>query len=97
MLRAKQDLHERSGNNGQTTGSLGFRAARLCDDLVVFSMRSNPEPVDAAFDFSCKGPVMRAHAYRPDVADFLEMERGMPRIRFQNFVVLVGEGADIGR
>ena len=60
-------------------------------------MRSEPDPVNAAFDVSCKGPIMSAHAYRPEIADLLEMERGMPGIQFQKFVVLVGEGADIGR
>ena len=60
-------------------------------------MCSDPEPVEAAFDFGCKSPIMSTYAYRPDVAKLLEMEGGMPRIRFQKFVVLVGEGADIGR
>ena len=60
-------------------------------------MRSDPDPVNTAFDVSCKGPIMSAHAYRPEIANLLEMERGMPGIRFQKFVVLVGEGADIGR
>ena len=60
-------------------------------------MRPDPDPVNTAFDVSCKGPIMSAHAYRPEIADLLEMERGMPGIRFQKFVVLVGEGADIGR
>ena len=60
-------------------------------------MRSDPDPVNTAFDVSCKGPIMSAHAYRPEITDLLEMERGMPGIRFQKFVVLVGEGADIGR
>lgn len=60
-------------------------------------MRAYPDPVDTAFDVSCKGPIMSAHAYRPEIADLLEMERGMPEIRFQKFVVLVGESTDIGR
>ena len=71
--------------------------ARLCDDPIVFGMRSDPEPADTAFDFSCKGSMMSAHAYRPEIANLLEMERGMPGIRFEKFVVLVGESADIGR
>ena len=60
-------------------------------------MRSDPDPVNTAFDVSCKGPIMSAHAYRPDIADLLEMERGMSGIRFQNFVILLSEGADIRR
>jgi hypothetical protein len=40
---------------------------------------------------------MSAHAYRPEITDLLEMERGMPGIRFEKFVVLVGKSADIGR
>ena len=40
---------------------------------------------------------MSAHAYRPEIADLLEMERGMPGIRFQKFVVFVSKDADIGR
>jgi hypothetical protein len=60
-------------------------------------MGSDPESVNPAFDFSCKGPIMSAHAYRPEFVDPFEMERGMPGIRFQKFVVLVGKVADIGR
>jgi hypothetical protein len=40
---------------------------------------------------------MSAHAYRPKITDLLEMERGMQGIRFQELVILVREGADIGR
>ena len=53
---------------------------RLCDDLVIFGMGSDPEPVKPAFDFSCKRPIMSANAYRPEFVDPLEMERGMPGI-----------------
>jgi len=60
-------------------------------------MCSDPEPVNTVFDFSCKGSIMSAHAYRPEIADLLEMERGMPGIRFQKFVVFVSKDADIGR
>ena len=60
-------------------------------------MCSDPEPVNTAFDFSCKGPIMSAHAYRPEITNHLEMGRGMPGIQFEKFVVLVGESADIGR
>ena len=76
---------------------MSLSIARLCDDLVVFGMRSDPEPVDAALNLSREGPMMRAHAYRPEIADPLEMERRMPGIRFEKFVVLVGEGADLTR
>jgi len=60
-------------------------------------MRSDPKPADTVFDSSCKGPIMSAHTYRPEITDLLEMERGMPGIRFEKFVVLVGESANIGR
>lgn len=60
-------------------------------------MGSDPEPVNPAFDFSCKGPIMSAHAHRPEFVDLLKMERGMPGIRFQKFEVPVCKIADIAR
>lgn len=54
--------------------------AWLCDDLVVISMRSDPEPVNTAVNFDCKGPIVSAHAYGPEIADLLEMKRGIPGI-----------------
>jgi len=51
---------------------------QLGDDFVVFSMRANPNPVHDTLNLD--HPIMCANAYRPKLADFLEMKRRVSRI-----------------
>ena len=66
----------------------------LCDDLVVIGVRADPDPMDVAFDLGCQRAVMQADAHGPKRADFLEVQRGMLRIRFQQLEVFIGKVAD---
>ena len=59
-------------------------------------MRTDPKPVHTAFDLYREGPIISTHAHRPQLADFLEMERRMPGIRSKEFVVFVGKITDVG-
>ncbi len=43
-------------------------------------MGSDPEPIDSVFDVSAERPIMSAHADRPEIANFLEMQRRVPGI-----------------
>src|SRR5712691_371913 len=74
-----------------------FWRGSLCDNLVVLGMRSDPKPAHVTLNLDSKRSVMRAHAHRPELADLLEVERRVPGIRFEKFVVLVGQITDIGR
>jgi len=69
----------------------------LCDDLFIFGVRTDPNPVHTAVGLNRESPIMSAHPNRPQLADFLKMEGRMPRIRFEEFVVLVGKFTDFGR
>ena len=60
-------------------------------------MRSDPKPAHVTLNLDSKRSVMRAHAHRPEPADLLEVKRRVPGIRFEEFVVLVGEITDIDR
>ena len=39
---------------------------------------------------------MSPYTRRPQLPDFLEMERRMPRVRFEEFVILVRKVTDVG-
>ena len=70
----------------------GFR--HLADDLAVFGVRADPDPVDSLFDFRPQGSIMIANADGPKLADALEMQGRMTRVRFEESEILVGQGAN---
>ena len=82
------------------TGGWGARAREagprllIGQEPLIFAMRSNPEPSNAAFDDRSERPVVEPHANRPEVADSLEVERRMFWIRLQKLKVLVCQFAD---
>jgi hypothetical protein len=69
----------------------------LAKQAIVVSMATNPEPDESVRHVDGKGSVVGADAHRPEATDFLEMERGMPRILLQARVGLIGEIAYLGR
>jgi len=72
-----------SSTRGDTTDPHGPLQRLLADELVVFGMCANPEPLDSVLDLVAEHPVVRAHARGPHRSDALEVKGGMPRVRFQ--------------
>jgi len=62
---------------------------RLGQHLVIFRMIADPKPNKTFRYFNCKRTVIETYADRIVFAHFLEMQRGMLRIRFEEFKILV--------
>ena len=63
--------------------------------LVILRVSTDPHPQKAAVHLYCEGPIVRPDTGRPNLAQFLEMKRGMRSIGFQQREVFVRECADI--
>ena len=57
-------------------------------------MVADPEPDEAVFGFDGQGAVAAADSGRPIAPDFLEHQRGMPRISLEQFEIPVCQLAD---
>jgi hypothetical protein len=57
---------------------------------VVVGMCSDPVPQDSLMRLDANGAEMNSHANRPMASDFLETQRRMARIGFEESEVLVG-------
>ena len=69
----------------------------LADDLVVFTVGSDPNPHDAVFDFGTQGSVVRANPDRPHIAEPFEVQGWVLWIALEEQIVLVRERADLLR
>src|SRR5262249_14016695 len=65
------------------------------DHALVVIVGTNPHPQEILTVFDSQGPMSKPDPGRPQVADLLELERGVPRIRLQELEVLVSEFTDI--
>ena len=63
----------------------------LASDSIIFGVRPNPKPLNAARNFVTQRSVVVADAHRPNLAQALEMERGVPRIGLEKLEILVRE------
>lgn len=53
------------------------------DEGVVFRMGSNPEPEHSVGSLNADGPIVQAHASRPEPSDLLEVKRWMSWIALE--------------
>ena len=60
-------------------------------ELDVFVVLSDPAPENAALEVFAEGAIATANSHRPVASGLLQMKRWMPRILFQQFVILTGE------
>jgi hypothetical protein len=65
--------------------------------MVVFGMRSDPEPNEISATFHGECSMMQTDAHGPESAHLLEMERRMTRIISQQLVASVGEALHLDR
>lgn len=61
--------------------------AGLADELVVLTVRANPEPMDAALHGQAESAVVKADADADELTDRLEMERRMGWLGAQQGVI----------
>ncbi len=72
--------------------------ASSIDLLFVLVMRTNPKPFDGAIRINGRqGTVIGTHSRRPEIADFLEHNRRMPRITQPQSVIFPRELLNLGR
>lgn len=77
---------------------IGVRSnAGLGAQFVVLGMSADSNPKIVVVDFYSHSAVVRTHAGRPELAKFLEVQRRMLEIGFEEAKVLVGEFACIRR
>jgi hypothetical protein len=57
---------------------------------------SDPEPVDPFIDFSSQRSIMFTGADGPEIAQPLEVQRGVTRIRLEEGKVLVSQRSNFG-
>ena len=63
----------------------------------ILVMPTDPDPGEAVLMFDRQRAVVEGHTNRPQLTDFLELQRWMVRVRLQEGVALVGKAADIIR
>lgn len=106
LIRVDQNVHQSAFLNRQNDLLVGDTARGflrvacvlvLADNLVVLRMRTDPEPLDAAWHIMREGPVSLADTDGPHITDALEMKRWMPRVGLEQFEVLVGGRANFWR
>jgi hypothetical protein len=66
----------------------------LSDHLVVLTMRADPDSHDAVRDVDAECAMMDAGANRPEIADALEVQRRVARIRTEQLIVLIRNLSD---
>ena len=63
----------------------------LCNQVIVFGMRSYPEPQDPIGHVDTEGAIMQAHAHGAKPPDAFETKGWVRRIRFEEFEAFIGE------
>lgn len=66
------------------------------EQVVIFGVRSDPEPDAVIVAPDAKRAMVEADARRPQAADALEAKRRMQRIGFQQREILVGQTPGFG-
>ena len=64
------------------------------EDLVVRGVGADPEPENTVRNIVALGPVMKADPRRPESANFLQLNGGVPRIEFHKLKVFVRQPPD---
>jgi hypothetical protein len=70
--------------------------AQLSDELVVLGMASDPKPRDPTFNVGADGTPVQPYSCGPELANLLEVYRGMPRIRFHEFEAAIRKLLHVG-
>jgi hypothetical protein len=74
----------------------GIRSSEgLADELVVVSMRANPDPVNPMLDVQAQGSIILANPNGPQFTNSLEVKRGMTGISLQQGEILVCQLANL--
>ena len=60
-------------------------------ESVVFAVMPNPEPDNIGAVLHGSGSIVNADTNRPHPPDFLEVQRWMPRVVLEQFVICVGK------
>jgi hypothetical protein len=69
----------------------------LSDELVVVAVSAYPKPEHSIGSLLADGSVVPTDADRPVLTDFLEMQRWVPRVGFQQGKRSVGQFLNGGR
>ena len=70
----------------QACSSAGFPSS--LDQAFVLSMRTNPDPDKTFAVLNGERSVMQTNAGQPQLTNFLQLQRGMVRIGFEQGIVL---------
>jgi hypothetical protein len=70
---------------------------RLADEVVVVSMRANPDPVNPLRDVQAQGSIILANSNGPQFTNSLKVKGGMTGISLQQGEVLVCQLANLYR
>jgi succinylarginine dihydrolase len=63
---------------------------------IVLGVRADPDPSQIVGIFNCQRSVVQANANRPELTNFLEVQRRVPRICAKQFVAAIGELLNLG-
>ena len=66
----------------------------MFDQPLVLVMRTDPDPNKVRTILHCEGAVIDPDPHGPQLSDFLEMQRGVRRVRLQEFEVLSAHSLD---
>jgi hypothetical protein len=74
---------------------LGASGRLRFEQLIVCRVVTDPEPLKPVWTLPSKGTIVQTDSGGVKDADFLEPDRRVARIAFEEFKVLVGERADV--
>ena len=72
--RVMADARRRTENGWQAAALMARCSVLLADELVMLSVRADPEPDEPIWGLDRDCTVMQPNARRPEAADLLEME-----------------------
>ncbi len=72
-----------------------FFSPASADDLIILAVVADPKPYDIVPILNRHRPIMDTNARRPIAAYFLEMQRGMTRIAFEQPKIFVREPLNV--
>jgi len=64
------------------------------NELIVIGVSADPDPVDAILYVYTKRTIVLADTYRPEIADPLEVKRGVPGVGLEQLVIFIRKFAD---
>ena len=79
----------RGYQNGPITSGYGVLAL-LLDDALVFVVGADPDQDEICSILHCEGAVVKSDPRGPEFSNFLELQRGVRRIFFQQFKITTG-------